>query len=41
MAIHSWSASVFIRSLRYTKSIKWYNGILGAYKRGESGKDDS
>jgi hypothetical protein len=32
MAIHSWSAGVF----------KWYeiyNGRLGVYKRGESGKD--
>ena len=34
MAIHSWSAGVF-------KSIKWYNGRLGVYKRGESGKDDN
>ena len=34
MAIHSWSAGVF----------KWYeiyNGRLGVYKRGESGKDDN
>ena len=34
MAIHSWSAGVFKRS-------KVYNGRLGVYKRGESGKDGS